>query len=147
MKSFLAILALTATIASAADKCNSLSCSDPLKSVPDAGQTKYCTCQCKYDHGDSCPAGEEKAASGCECMTSDPCAGQMCDKTPAERWMMDDACACAPATGEDPCDAMYEGMFTMADGTDCPAGDMEGESGAVAQTASLALAVVLAMLF
>ena len=83
------------------------------------------------------------------CVTSDPCAGQNCDdKADPTRWMMDDTCTCVPAEGEDPCDAVYEGAYTQADGTDCPAEDMmESEAGAVAQTASLALAVVAALLF
>ena len=149
MKQFFTILALTATVAVAQqDKCSKLQCADPLTSVTDAGQTKNCTCLCKFENGTACPAGEEKSAAGCECVTSDPCAGQTCDdKEDPARWMMDAECACVPAAGEDPCDAVYAGAFTQEDGTDCPAGDMEGEAGAVAQTASLALAVVAALLF
>merc|ERR1711971_1263926 len=115
-----------------------LSCDAPLTSVPDAGQTKYCSCQCVL----SCPAGQEQSSAGCECIDADPCAGQTCDaKADPSRWMMNASCAC---------DAVYEGAFKQADGSDCPAGGeegMEGEAGAIAQTAGLALAFAAALLF
>ena len=150
MKSFFTVLALTATMVVAQqDKCSKLNCNSPLTSITDPGQSKYCTCQCSFTNGTACPEGQEASTAGCECITSDPCAGQTCDdKDMPSMWMMDDTCACVPAEGSDPCDAMYEGAFTMADGTDCPAAAAEeGEAGAFAQTASLALAVVAALLF
>ena len=150
MNKFFTLLALTATVAIAQEKCSKLTCNSPQVSVKSpADQSKYCECQCGYTTGAlTCPAGEEPSSADCGCVTSDPCAGKSCDdKADPARWMMTETCACEPAEGEDRCDAIYEGAFTMADGTDCPAGDMEGEAGAVAQTASLALAVVAAMLF
>ena len=149
MNKFFTLLALTASVAIAQEKCSKISCNSPQVSVS-PNNDKYCECQCGYTTGAlTCPAGEEPSSADCGCVTSDPCAGQTCDdKAEPTRWMMDETCSCVPAEGEDPCDAMYEGAFTMADGTDCPAGEgMEGEAGAVAQTASLALAFAAAMLF
>ena len=150
MNKFFTLLALTATVAIAQEKCSKLTCNNPQVSVKvPADQTKYCECQCGYTTGAlTCAAGEEPSTADCGCVTSDPCAGQTCDdKAVPERWMMDETCSCVPAEGEDPCDMMYDGAFTQADGSDCPTMDMEGEAGAVAQTASLALAFAAAMLF
>ena len=149
MRQFLSVLALTATVAVASEKCKSISCTSPFVSVP-TSDSKYCDCLCAYSNGTACPAGQEAATDGsCGCVDSDPCAGSNCDdKAEPARWMMDADCMCAPAMDEDRCDAIYGGAFSAADGTDCPAGEVDmGESGAVAQTVTIALAIVAAMLF
>ena len=68
-----------------------------------------------------------------------------CELTCEDRWSLDEAnCACVPAEGEDPCDAIYGGAFTMADGSDCPA--EEAESGAM-HLATAAFAIAASLLF
>ena len=148
MNKFFTLLALTAAVADAQTKCSKVNCTSPQVKVP-LENDKYCECTCGYTSGAlTCPAGEEPSSADCGCVTSDPCAGQSCDdKAVPSKWMMNDQCACVPAEGEDPCDMMYDGAFTQADGSDCPPTVMDSEAGAVAQTASLALAVVAAMLF
>ena len=148
MNKFFTLLALTATCAFAQrDKCSKLECAAPLSSVPEAGQTKWCNCECAL----SCGEGQEASTAECACVDADPCAGQTCDdKADPSRWMMDATCACGPAEGEDACDAAFAGT-AAAEAADCPAGtegDMaEGEAGAIAQTAGLALAFAAALLF
>ena len=147
MNKFFTLLALTAVVANAQTKCSKLTCDSPQVSVK--VDSKNCECQCGYTTGAlTCAAGEEPSTADCGCVTSDPCAGQSCDdKAVPEKWMMNETCSCVPAEGEDPCDMMYDGAFTQADGSDCPSTVMDSEAGAVAQTASLALAFAAAMLF
>ena len=123
MRSFLTVLALTATAAIAAEKCTSISCASPLMSYPSSESkiVNYCTCECPYNNGTACPAGQMADTAACGCV-DDPCAGSNCDdKAEPVRWMMDAECMCVPGTWEDPCDAIYGGAYTMArNGTDCP---------------------------
>jgi len=69
----LLLLSVTASVADAqTGKCNSLACTDPLTKIVDAGQTKYCTCQCKYQNGSTCPVDYELALTGCSCEEIPP---------------------------------------------------------------------------
>ena len=142
MNKFIALLALTATLAEAqSGKCSSLTCSAPER--PDKnGSGKSCVCECNATKN-GCPAGQQAIAGGCGCEDIPP----TCDTTCDERWQLDEEnCACVPADGEDPCDAIYEGAFTMEDGSDCPAMDMEEGSGATA-LATAAFAIAASLLF
>merc|ERR1712083_302037 len=144
MKQFVTVLALTASTAFAATKCGKTNCTGDFIEVddPNESNSKYCICECKFI-SQGCAEGEELATEGCGCVATAP----TCDKTCDEFWTLDAAaCECKPAEGEDPCNERYEGKFSAADGSDCPAGDEEG-SGAVAQAASMAVAIVAALLF
>ena len=62
-------------------------------------------------------------------------------------------CECVPAEGEDPCDPIFGGAFTMTDGSDCPPtlevshwGVEEDYSGAM-QLATAAFAIAASLIF
>ena len=144
MNKFIAILALTAALAEAqSGKCSSLTCNPE---TPDkTGSGKSCVCECLATKDGACEAAglrnAEDGSCGCEEIPA-VCDIETCD----DRWMLDSAlCECVPAEGEDPCDAIYGGAFTMADGSDCPAAE-ETESGAM-HLATAAFAIAASLLF
>ena len=136
-------------VAAEAAKCRE-KCSDPFKLNKDA-----CKCECKS----GCEEWQNQSDADCSCADKpcpEACApGEGGTATAADFVQAaQPSCECTPADGKDPCDAIYGGKFTQADGTACPAGgddagegdsgEGEGEGEGSGATQLLAGAMVLA---
>ena len=144
MNKFITLLALTAALAEAqSGKCSSLTCNPE---TPDKiGSGKSCVCECTATKDGACEAAglrqNEDGSCGCEEIPA-VCDIETCD----ERWQLDsELCECVPAAGEDPCDAIYGGAFTMEDGSDCP--ETEDTTSGAMHLASAAFAIAASLLF
>ena len=138
MKQFLTLAVLAATAYT--QRCK-LDCPSPLAVNED------CTiCICPLT---ACDGEQVVDQHACECIDPPPPCD---DKECRDRYTLNtDTCECNPAAGEDPCDEYFNGKFTQADGSECPApgeevsADKEG-SGAMAQLATMSFAVAATLL-
>ena len=110
-------------VAAEAARCRT-KCSDPFKLNKDE-----CKCEC----ASGCESYQTQDANSCAC-TDNPCdacaPGDGGTATATDfKQAAQPSCECSAADGNDPCDAIYGGKFTQADGTACPTGGDEPAGG------------------
>merc|ERR1712190_207737 len=154
------VLLALLSVVSARDKCpftngDEAACADGFTALPE--EDKNCACQCTRTCDEGYQLGGDDSCT-CEVIPA-ACDGDVCVAAqPADAtataadysFMLDtdtNMCKCMAADDMDQCDtAMYGDQF--ADAEACQPDDGgDGESGAVAQTAALAVAAATMLLF